>query len=111
MLPIFHKRAVEQSPYLFPVADVDQQIAARLATLKPPTTPEPDFTKPEPSPVSVVDAPERFAADFWRTRSPTPPPPPKPKPKKRPGRKPVGELPRGADRFTVIDGDGGDKSE
>ena len=114
MLPLFHKRVVARSGYLFPVAEVDAQIAARLASLKPEPKPEPDFSRPEPSPLPILDAP-KFAADFWARRSPPNPPlspKPKSKPKKQPGRKPVGELPPGADRFTVIDGgDDGDNAK
>jgi hypothetical protein len=113
MLPVFLEAIRKRSPYIQAADIVDADIKARVdAITKPPAKPEPDFSKPEPSPAPVVDAPEKFASDFWARRPTLPPSPPtKPKPKKRPGRKPVGELPRGADRFTVIDGDGGDKSK
>jgi len=106
MLPIFRANSMKRSPYLLPAAEVDAQIAARLPTLKPPLAPDPDFTRPEPMP--VLDAPVKFAADFWSKRRPPGPDdePPKPKPRKPRGRKPVGYLPPGADRFRVIDGDG-----
>ena len=115
MVPTFRRAIEKRCPLLLPRVDVEAAIDARLAALmQPPARPEPDFTKPEPSPLPILDAP-KFAADFWAKRSPPnppSPPKPKPKPKKRPGRKPVGELPPGADRFTVIDGgDDGDNAK
>jgi len=110
-LPLFLKLTSERSAYLLPMAEVDAQLAARKAMPAP--TLEPDLTTPEPVPL-VVDAPAKFAADFWHKRAKPLGDPPKPKSKSktlRPGRKPVGELPPGADRFTVIDGgEDGDKS-
>jgi hypothetical protein len=93
MLPIFLKNASTRSPYLFPAAEIDAAIAARSTDLlKPPPLPEPDFTAPVPIP--VVDAPETFANDFWKRRTP---PHDHPKPSKtRPGRRPD---------FRVVDGD------
>ena len=117
MLPIFHKKAVAQSPYLVPVADVDALIAQRLAAAQPSSKPEANLATSEPSPLPIVDAPEKFAADFWQKRAKPledPPPRPKPKPTKPRGRKPVGDLPLEADRFRIIDGgnDGdGDKQK
>ena len=112
MLPIFHQKVVACSGYLFPVAEVDAQIAARLAALTPAPKAVAD-TKPEPLP--VVDAPEQFARDFWRQRkTPTPDDePPKPKPKRPRGRRPLGDLGPRHDRFRVVPGgkDDGDKTK
>jgi hypothetical protein len=106
-LPIFTDLMRKHSPYVLPAAQVDADVARRLAVLTPPPTPEPDLTKPEPLP--IVDAPEEFAASFWSNRTAPLPDPPNPKPKKpRPGRKPIGDLPPDASRFTVIDGGDGD---
>ena len=114
MLPLFHKKAVEQSPYLFPTSEVDAQIAQCLPALQPRSKPEPDFTAPEPMP--IVDAPDTFAREFWKGRKlPSADDElPKPKPRKPRGRKPVGDLPPEADRFRIFDGrnDGdGDKQK
>ena len=107
MLPTFCAAVMARSPFLLPASEVDAAIAARVHALVPAPKAEPDLTKPEPSPVPIVDAPEKFAADFWQKRSkPLGDPPPRPKPKatKPRGRKPVGDLPPAADRFRVIDG-------
>ena len=82
--------------------------AALLASPSCPAKPEPDFMQPEKSPLPIVDAPETFAADFWHKRAKPlgdPPPPPKRKSTKPRGRKPAGDLPAGASRFRIIDGD------
>ena len=103
LMPIFHQKVVARSGFLFPVAEVDAQIAARLAALTPAPKPQPD-TRPEPLP--VVDAPEQFARDFWSKRRPPGPDddPPKPKPTKPKGRRPVGSFDQRHDRFRVVPG-------
>ena len=94
MLPLFHQKALAQSPYLFPVAYVDAAIDARLANLcaPPPREAEHDFAAAEP--LSVVDSPERYASDFWN-RHASPPRPLKPG-ATTPGRRPD---------LRVVDGD------
>jgi hypothetical protein len=91
IVPAFQKM-LGHSPYLLPVSEVDALINGRalLPAAEPP--PEPDFTVPEPMP--VVDEPEKFAADFWRTRKLPGSHDEPPKSSKKP---------RG--RFAVIDGD------
>jgi hypothetical protein len=98
MLPIFHKRMLAQSGYLFPVAEVDAQIAARLAALTPAPKPEPDLTKPDPAITPHVLEPEKFAEHFLRTHAP---PPPKKKAATPKSKKP---------KLRLIDG-GGDKKK
>ncbi|MFN0217370.1 MAG: TraM recognition domain-containing protein [Hyphomicrobium sp.] len=80
MLPLFHQKALAQSPYLFPANEVDAAIAARLTNLLAPTPQESEHDFTEPEPFSVVDAPEKYANDFWKRRSPptNPTRPPKP---------------------------------
>ena len=109
-LPIYRTGMVQRSPYLLPSATVDAQLAARHAP--PPPRPEPDFTQPQQSSVPLVDTPVSFATEYWRDKRADSSRAPKSKAKSRPGRKPRGELPPGADRFTVIDSeDGGDNSQ
>ncbi len=96
----------QASPYLTAVAEVDAAIAARrVALLASPVGAAPDFADPEPMP--VLDRPDKFAADFWRSRKLPKPDdePPKPKPKKPRGRRPLGDLKPAHDRFRVVDGD------
>lgn len=106
MVPIFLRAIATRSPYLVPTAEADAAISNRVAgLLAPPSQPEANFTAPEPLP--VLDRPDQFAAEFWRTRR-TPGPnddPPKPKPKKPRGRRPIGDLRPRHDRFRVVDGD------
>ena len=99
MLPLFHQKAVAQSPYLFPTKEVDAAIAARLANLlaPPPHEAEHDFAAPEPIPPhdDLITNPAAYAAQFWdgqRTE------------KEPPGRRPFGELSPEHDRFRVLDG-------
>lgn len=79
MLPRF-QLILERSRYLAPAAQIDAEIAARLAGItQPPATPEPDFTTPEAMP--PIDRPQEFARAFWRRRAtkqslPPPEPPP-----------------------------------
>jgi hypothetical protein len=108
MVPIFRRAIDARSQYLVPTAEADAAIAGRMAHLlsAPPAKAE-EFSAPEPMP--VVDAPDSFAADFWRGRKvPGPgdePPKPKPRPKKPRGRRPVGDLRPEHDKFRVVDGD------
>ncbi len=107
MLPRFLRNTSARSPYLLPAPVVDAAIAARFADLlKPRSTPDRVITEPEPLP--IIDAPEQFAHNFWKGRSP-PDGPPKPKPKRPPGRRPQGDLRPEHDRFGVIEGDGDKK--
>jgi hypothetical protein len=108
-------RLIAASPFAMSIAEVRAQTQERRRSLlaPPPTAiskkAEPDFS---PAPLPIVDSPHEFAAQFFQHRAATLTDPPKSKSKTkkpRPGRKPVGELPPGADRFTVIDGDGVDK--
>ncbi|MGE3703287.1 MAG: hypothetical protein AB7G08_31790 [Hyphomicrobiaceae bacterium] len=111
-LPLFHKRVIARSGYLFPVAEVDAQIAKRNQALQPIRKAEPDFTKPEPMLSNLMDDPTAFARDFLkrridRGRKPTKPDQPQPK-SKPPGRRPRGGESLGPqhDKFRIIDGDG-----
>ncbi|MGE3702631.1 MAG: hypothetical protein AB7G08_28275 [Hyphomicrobiaceae bacterium] len=102
-------RLLASSPHAMPIEEARAHIAERRKLLlgSPATSrPEPSFA---PVPMPFIDAPDLYAADFVRRGARTSPAKPKSQPKQRPGRKPVGELPPGADRFTVIDGDGVDK--
>jgi len=103
-------RLLAASPSAMPLDEALEHIRARRAQLlcQPEVQPEPDFG---PEPMPLITNPEQFAGNFWEKRKlPGPndePPKPKPtaKPKKpRLGRRPVGDLPPAADRFTVIDG-------
>ncbi len=108
-LPLFHKLMLARSGYLFPVAEVDAQIAARLKTDEPTSKPPPDFS---PAPMPHVLTPVAFANAFHAKRAPTKPASPKAKHKKpRPGRRPQGELDERHSRFSVIDGDGAGDNE
>ena len=102
IVPIFLATLRARSPYLRPALTVDALIAARA--LEPPSSPDPDFTAPEPVPLAdpVHDAPG-YARDFWARK--------KNAPKKPPGRRPHGELTPEHDRFRVVDGDGGDDGD
>jgi hypothetical protein len=110
-------RLIATSPYAMSLDEAQALINARHTRLRaqPARTPEVDLTLPEP--LSIVDAPETFGADFVTRKGLKPlgsPPRPKPKPKKaQPGRTPVGVSPEAARRFRIIDGDGdggGDKA-
>jgi hypothetical protein len=91
IVPAFLK-TLAHSPYLLPVSEVDALIAGRATLPAAEPQPDADFAAPEPMP--VVDEPEQFAADFWRTRK-------LPGPRDEPPKPP--RKPRG--RFAVIDGD------
>jgi|KBSSwiStaDraftv2_1062776.scaffolds.fasta_scaffold44592_2 hypothetical protein len=103
-------RLLAQTPFAMPRAEALTHIEDRRRTLltRPaprPATADADFTAPEPMP--VIDAPDAFAAEFWRARKvPTatdePPKLPTPKPRER---RPVGDLKAGHKRFRVVDGD------
>jgi hypothetical protein len=110
-LPAFRKAVAARSSYLLPAADVDAQIAARLAGLKPVAKPEPDFTAPAPLVQTLLEEPKAFAAEFWRKRAASDKAPKPKKPKTTPGRRPVGDLDERHGKFLVVDGDldGGDK--
>ena len=114
MLPVVGK-VLARSPYLLPTAEVDAQIAARVV-LPPPVQkpaaqqPAADVSRPEPNAAVIVEAPDKYASDFWKARSPQTLKSPA-RSKQRPGRKPVGELPPGADRFRIIDGEGVDNGD
>ena len=100
-------RLLAASPLAMSIAEALAQTQdRRRKLLATPATPEPDFTKPEPVPASIVDAPEQFGRDFWRKRKPPglDDEPPKPKPKKPKGRRPLGDLDRRHDRFRVVPG-------
>jgi hypothetical protein len=67
-LPRYLTSAAQRSPYLKPAADVDAEIAARLARINNAgPRPDTDFSTPEPLP--LVDAIER-ARDFLKDQSP-----------------------------------------
>ena len=107
-------RVLARSPSARPTEEVLITLAERQARLIEAArhgrhndqSPNPTFTEPEPLP--IVDAPEKFAHNFWKGRSP-PDGPPKPKPKRPPGRRPQGDLRPEHDRFGVIEGDGDKK--
>ena len=103
-------RVLARSPSARPTDEVLTTIAERQARLievarrhgrHDDQSPNPSFTEPEPLP--IIDAPEKFAQNFWKGRSP-PDGSPKPKPKRPPGRRPKGELSPDHDRFRVLDG-------
>jgi hypothetical protein len=103
-------RLLARTPFAMPRAEALTHIEDRRRTLlappaPPPATADADFTTPESMP--VIDAPDAFAAEFWRARKvPTaddePPKPPTRKPR---GRRPVGDLKADHKRFRVVDGD------
>jgi hypothetical protein len=103
-------RLLARSRFAMPRADAIAHIEERRKTLIAPAAPPPaaleaNFAAPEPMP--VIDQPEHFAADFWKTRRLPGPAdePPKPKPTKPRGRRPRGELKPEHDRFRIVDGD------
>jgi hypothetical protein len=103
-------RLLARSPFAMPRTDALQHIEDRHRTLLAPAAPlaaapDPDFGASEPMP--VVDAPERFAGEFWRARKlpSAADEPPKPRAAKPRGRRPRGELQPRHDRFRVVDGD------
>jgi hypothetical protein len=106
-------RLIAASPLAMTIADARSRTLDRrrkLLAYAPmgSTGAEPDFTAPAPMP--VLDAPVSFAKDFWsKRRAPDAnDAPPKAKVRTPQGRKPLGDLPLEANRFRVIDGDGGD---
>lgn len=104
MLPRYLQTVAQRSAYLVPADQVDAEIAARLqAITTAPSQPGADFTAPEPMP-NVVDAPQRYAREFWNRKSQ--------KPDEPPGRPPVGELGDKHKHLRVVDGtkDEGDNS-
>jgi len=71
MMPVYLQRLARQSPYIFPIADVDAQIAARFEDMRQ-TQRERDA--PPLAPVPITD-PTGFASDFWKKRSASKQPP------------------------------------
>jgi hypothetical protein len=65
MLPLFLENAARNSRYLIPAAQADAEIAARLAALnEPPSPDETNFAEPERADDNFVDAPFRSASRF-----------------------------------------------
>ncbi|MGE3702252.1 MAG: hypothetical protein AB7G08_26275 [Hyphomicrobiaceae bacterium] len=91
-------RLLAASPHAMPIEEARTHIAERRKSLLgSPTTSRPESSF-APAPMPVVDAPDVYAAEFVKRQR-------TPKAKKsRPGRKPTGELPAGADRFRIVDG-------
>jgi len=92
-------RLLAKSRYAMPRAQALAHIEARRRRLlAPPAEPEPDLTAPEPLSLALLNAPEKYASDFWTRRSS--------REKPRPGRPPSGDAlgPR-HDDFRVVDGD------
>jgi hypothetical protein len=99
-LPRFQQLVAARSPYLRPAAEIDAEIATRLAALTKPEPPEPEHGAPEP--FSIIDDPISFARDFLGRRSRKPPD--KKSHDQLPGRAPLGDLGPKHDRFRVIEG-------
>ena len=104
-MPIYRTTALARSPYVFPAAEVDAQIAQRKVLPPAPPPPEPNFS-PEPFP--FLDSPHEFARDFIAKKrsDPAPKPTPRSKTKKPPTKKypPFTVIPGGLDGDNDRDG-------